>query len=258
MISLSRVGVIVGHELRLQRRDPLPLMVLVVFPVITIAFLAPAMKPALVASGYPHANGAEQVVPGQTAMSAFFLVSLITFSFFGEHAWVTWDRLRASAATSFEIVLGKSLPRIAAGIAQFAVITAAGVVLFHLHIRGKAGALAPLVLAFTLCLVLLGVAVTAVCRTAQEANSIGYLGMVLFGAIGGAFVPLNYLPGWARTIAPATPTYWAMRGLRSVILDGRGFGGTALPTAVLAAMAVGFAVVALRRMRFDETKIGFG
>jgi ABC-2 type transport system permease protein len=173
MISLRRVGVIVGHELRLQRRDPLPLMVLVVFPVITIAFLEPAMKPALIAIGHPHANGAEQVVPGQTAMSAFFLVSLITFSFFGEHAWVTWDRLRASAATSFEIMLGKSLPRIVAGIAQFAVITAAGVVLFGLHIRGNALALAPLVVAFTLCLVLLGVAVTAVCRTAQEANSIG-------------------------------------------------------------------------------------
>jgi ABC-2 type transport system permease protein len=257
VISLRRVGVIVGHEFRLQRRDPLPLMVLIVFPVITIAFLKPALRPALIASGHPHANGAEQVVPGQTAMSAFFLVSLITFSFFAEHAWLTWDRVRASAATSFEIVLGKSLPRVAAGIAQFALITAAGVVLFGLHIRGNALALVPLVVAFTLSLVLLGVAVTAICRTAQEANSIGYLGMVLFGAIGGAFVPFNYLPAWARTIAPVTPTYWAMRGLRSVILDGRSFGGTALPALMLAAMGALFAIVALRRMRFDETKIGF-
>jgi ABC-2 type transport system permease protein len=257
MISLRRVGVIVGHELRLQRRDPLPLMILVVFPVITIAFLTPAMKPALIAAGHPHANGAEQVVPGQTAMATFYLVSLVTFSFFAEHAWVTWDRLRASAATSFEIVLGKSLPRAIAGIAQFVVVIAAGVAVFHLRIRGNVLALAPLVLAFTLCLVLLGVAVTAVCRTAQEANSFSFLGMVLFGAIGGAFVPLSYLPRWARTIAPVTPTYWAMRGLSSVILDGRSFGDTALPAAMLAAMGVLFAIVALRRMRFDETKVGF-
>jgi ABC-2 type transport system permease protein len=257
VISRRRIGVIIGHELRLQRRDPLPVMVLVVFPVITIAFLKPAFKPALVAAGYAHANGAEQVVPGQTAMSAFFLVSLITFSFFAEHAWVTWDRLRASAATSFEIVLGKAIPRVASGVLQFVFVVGAGVLLFGLHIRGNALAFAPLVIAFTLCLVLLGVAVTAVCRTAQEANSIGYLGMVLFGAIGGAFVPFRYLPGWARTIAPATPTYWAMRGLNSVILDGRGFGGTARPALTLAAMAVLFGLVALRRMRFDETKVGF-
>jgi ABC-2 type transport system permease protein len=257
MISRQRVGVIVGHELRLARRDPLPLMVLVVFPIITIAFIKPAIRPALVQSGYPHANGAEHVVPGQAAMSAFFLVSLITFAFFGEHAWATWDRLRASQATSFEIVLGKALPRVAIGIAQFVVILFAGVVLFGLHIRGDALALAPLVIVFSICLVALGVAITALCRTAQQANSFGYLGMVLFGAIGGAFVPFSVLPGWARAIAPVTPTYWAMRGLRAVILDGQGIGGVARSTAMLGAMALLFAVIALWRLRFDETKAGW-
>ena len=257
MISLRRVGIIVAHESRLARRDPLPLMVLVVFPIITIAFLKPALRPALVQNGYPHANGAEHVVPGQAAMSAFFLVSLITFAFFGEHAWATWDRLRASPATSFEIVVGKTLPRVALGIAQFLVIIGGSVVLFDLNISGNALALVPLVIAFSICLVLLGVAVTAVCRTAQQANPFGYLGMVLFGAIGGAFVPFNLLPAWARAIAPVTPTYWAMRGLRSVILDGRGFGGVARPSAVLLAMAALFAAVALRRLRFDETKAGW-
>ena len=53
------------------------------------------------------------------------------------------------------------------------------------------------------------------CRTAQQANSFGYLGMVLFGAIGGAFVPLDLLPGWARAIAPASPGYWAMHAMRA-------------------------------------------
>ena len=50
-------------------------MVLIVFPLITMAFLKPAFRPALAASGYPDANGAEHVVPGQAAMSAFFVVS---------------------------------------------------------------------------------------------------------------------------------------------------------------------------------------
>ena len=257
MISPRRLGVILAHELRLMSRDPLPAMVLVVFPVVTMAFLKPAFRPALVQAGHPHANGAEQVVPGQAALSAFFLVSLVSFAFFSEHFWATWDRLRASQATSLEIVLGKALPRLAIGITQFIVIFAAGVVLFGLHIRGDVAALAPLVAAFSICLVLLGVAVTALCRTAQQANAFGIVGMVLFGAIGGALVPLNVLPGWARTIAPVTPTYWAMRGFRSVILDAQGLNGVATPIAVLLAMTLLFAVVALRRLRFDETKIGW-
>jgi ABC-2 type transport system permease protein len=81
--------------------------------------------------------------------------------------------------------------------------------------------------------------------------------MVLFGAIGGALVPFSVLPGWARTIAPVTPTYWAMRGFRSVILDAQGVGGVTTPVGVLLGMALLFAIVALRRLRFDQAKVGW-
>jgi ABC-2 type transport system permease protein len=252
-----RVGVIVAHELRIMRRDPMPIMVLIAFPIITMAFLKPAFRPALVHAGHAQANGAEHVVPGQAVVGAFFLVSMITLSFFAEHTWATWDRLRASAATSIEIVAGKAVPRIAIGITQLVVLLLAGVVVFDLRVRGDALAIAPLIVAFATCLVMLGVGVTAVCRTAQQANAIALAGMVLFGAIGGALVPFSVLPDWARAIAPVTPTYWAMRGLESVILDGAGFGGVALPAGVLLAMSALFAGLAARALRFDEAKIGF-
>jgi ABC-2 type transport system permease protein len=256
-MSLRRVGVILGNELRIARRDPLPVMVLIVFPVITMAFLKPAFRPALVQSGHAHANGAEQVVPGQAVLSAFFVVSLVTYTFFVEFGWGTWDRLRASPATPLEIVVGKGLPRLGMAVAQFVVIFAAGVLLFGLDVRGGVIPLVPLVAVFSVSLVLLGVAVTAICRSAQQAQAFAIVGMVLFGAIGGALVPFNVLPGWARTIAPVTPTYWAMRGFRSVILDGRGLGGVALPVGVLAAMGLLFTVVALARLRFEDTKIAW-
>ena len=110
---------------------------LLVFPIITTAFLKPAFRPALVAHGFTHANGAEQVVPGQAVMAAFFVVSLVTFSFFAEHGWATWDRVRASRATSLEIIAGKSLPRVAVAIVQLGGLLVAGVLVFGLHIRGS-------------------------------------------------------------------------------------------------------------------------
>jgi ABC-2 type transport system permease protein len=256
-MSLRRVGVILAHELRLARRDPVPILVLVVFPIITTAFLKPAFRPALIQGGDLHANGAEQVVPGQATVSAFFIVSLITFSFFSEFAWATFDRLRATPASSFEIVLGKAIPRVGMAVGQFVVVLGAGLLFFQLHIQGDILALIPLVTMFSICLVLLGVAVTATCRTAQQANAFAYIGMVLFGAIGGALVPINVLPDWARTIAPATPTYWVMRGFRSVIVDGRGLSGVAAPVGVLLAMGLLFGLIAVGRLRFDETKVGW-
>jgi ABC-2 type transport system permease protein len=254
---LRRVGVITAHELRLIARDPTPLLVLVVFPVITIAFLKPALRPALAQGGYPDASGAEQVVPGQAVMSAFFLVSLVTLAFFAEHGWGTWERLRATPASSLDIVIGKALPRIGVGIIELVLILVAGVALFDLDVRGAPAALLPLVVAFSVCLALLGVAATALSRTAQQASAFAFTGMVLFGAIGGAFVPFNVLPGWAQTIAPVTPTYWAMRGMRSVVLDGRGLGAVLPPIAVLLGMSALFALVALVRFRFEDVKTGF-
>jgi len=255
--SLQRVGVLLRHEVRLAARDPLPAVVLILFPIVTMAFLEPAFKPALVQAGHLDASGAEQVVPGQATMSAFFVVSLVTFGFFSEYTWATWDRLRASQATSFEIVLGKALPRLVMVVLQFCVIFAFGALVFDLVVQGDAVALLPLVLVFSACLVALGIAITALCPTAQQAQACAIVGMVLFGAIGGALVPFDVLPDWARAIAPVTPTYWAMRGFETVILDGEGIGALALPVAVLAAMTVTCAVVALIRLRFDDHKVGW-
>jgi hypothetical protein len=50
-LPVRRLGVILGHEFRAVRQDPLPILVLVVFPVITMAFLKPAFHP-LAQHGY--------------------------------------------------------------------------------------------------------------------------------------------------------------------------------------------------------------
>jgi ABC-2 type transport system permease protein len=256
-MSPRRLGTILAHELRLAARDPVTVLVLVVFPIITMAFVKPAFRAALQQTGYPHATGAEQVVPGQAVMSAFFIVSVTTFAFFSEHAYRTWDRLRASPASSIEIVLGKALPRVGMVVAQLLVVLAAGIVLFGLDISGNGVALVPLIAAFAVTLVLLGVAITALARSAQQASAIAFVGMVLFGAIGGALVPLSVLPHWSKPFAPFTPTYWAMRGFNAVILDGRGWGAMAAPLAALGVMSLTFAAVALRKLRFDAAKDAF-
>jgi ABC-2 type transport system permease protein len=222
-----------------------------------MAFLKPMFALALGAHGYPGANGAEQVVPGQAVVNGFYVVGMTSFAFFAEYGWHTWDRLRASNATSLEIIVGKALPLLAVSAAQFGVIFAIGTPLFHLHSRGPFPALVPLVAAFALCLVMLGVMITALCRTIQQVSAVSMGGLVLFGALGGALVPLEVLPRWARAVAPATPTYWVMRGFRSVILDGHSFPAIVLPCCVLAGMSLAFAAVSLRRFRFTDAKISF-
>ena len=115
-MSLRRLGVIVRHEPRIS---PAAIhsrsLILIVFPVINMAFLKPAFEPALAQQGYRGANGSEQVVPGQAVMTAFFLVSLITFAFFSEHALGDVGSTAGQSGDSLEIVLGKAAPRVRDG-----------------------------------------------------------------------------------------------------------------------------------------------
>ena len=95
----------------------------------------------------------------------------------------------------------------------------------------------------------LGLLVVAVARTIQQVNALAKLG----AGFGGAIVPAHLLPGSMRAVGPFTPTHWAMRGYRAVILDGRGLDGVWVPALVLPGFAVALAA-ALVRLSVEEAK----
>jgi ABC-2 type transport system permease protein len=143
------------------------------------------------------------------------------------------------------------------GAVQLSLLFVVGVTVLDLHVGGKVPGVAVMSIALLACVVALGLAMTAVFKTAQQLNSIGFLSATVLGALGGALVPLATLPQWAQTIAPITPQYWAMRGFRALILDRAGVGAVALPALMLTSYALVFAAVAVWRFRFDDDKVGF-
>lgn len=250
--------VLARHELRLYRREPGMLLQMLLMPVVMIAFLKPAFGPALAQAGYDGASGAEQAVPGMIVMFSFFGAGMVGFAFFREHGWGTWDRLRASQARSFEIVVGKAAPAFLLVVVQQLVLFLIGVWLFGLVIRGSVLGLALVSVALAVCLLAIGVLFAAVLRSTQTLNAINSLTVMTLAGLGGAFTPIDSLPGWAQAIAPATPTYWAMVGYRAVVLDGGGLVSTLPSAAVLLGFAVVFAGLAVRRFSFDEAKLYTG
>jgi ABC-2 type transport system permease protein len=250
----GRILAIARNDLRIVRHDAFPAVLLVVVPLIGMVFMKSAFRSTLLAEGVRNANGAEQAVPGMAVTFGFLLVSYVGYGFYREHAWKTWERLRASPASTFEIAMGKVSASLLLAALQFLLLFGVGGILFGLHVRGSWLALAAVAIAFGVFLVAAGLAVTAICRTVMQANTIAYLGTVLFSCLAGALVPESSLPQWAKAISPAIPSYWAMRGYRLTVL---GKGTVALPVAVLLVYAVALAVVATLRMRFDDTKVGF-
>jgi ABC-2 type transport system permease protein len=255
--ALRRTSAVASHELRLLRRDVAPFVILIVMPLIVTAFTLPAFKYALDASGYPGANGSEQATPGMLVLFSWFLVDVVGFTFFREHGWNTWTRLQASPARTSEVIAGKILPPLLLGCAQWLILFSLGSLLFDLHIRGSLFALVCVACSLSICVVALGVLLMTLCRTVMQLNALTNIGAFILAGLAGALTPFATLPSWVRAIAPYTPGYWAMRGFRSIILDGQGLGGAVFPCAVLCAFAAVFAVLASLRYRSSERKLSW-
>lgn len=253
-MSPSRSAALIRHELRVMLADKEALIVLMAMPLVMMAFFQPVARLAL-SSENPTANGSEFTVPGMATMFAFFLVGFIGFSFFAEHQWNTWERLRASPATNAEILAGKVVPAMLVCVVQQAALFTVGIVVFGMRIRGSVLGVVLVSLALTVCLVALGVLMAAVMKTQQQLNAMSNLGAMVLAGISGALVPISVLPAWARSVAPVAPQYWAMRGFRSTILDGGGVSSVLLPVGVLLAFGVVAAGLALLRFRFDDVEV---
>ncbi|GAA5084301.1 ABC-2 type transport system permease protein [Thermocatellispora tengchongensis] len=254
--ELSVAGVLVAHEWRVQRRDLVPQLILTVMPLVLMAFLLPTYQAAMAATGEPG-TGAEQAVAGLSVMFSMFLVSHVGMVFFRDHGWNTWNRFRATPVPVGVLVLSKAVVPLGLLLAQFTVLISAGALFFGLRVKGSLAALALVVLLFAACLVALGVLGFAVCRTVVQMTSAANILAITMAGLGGALVPQSLLPAWAAPVAPATPSYWAVRGMREVVSTGAGVAEVAAELAALAAFAALFSTLAVVLLKPDQRKISW-
>ena len=256
--SLRRILAMARHDLRILRGDPVFLVIFTIMPLGFMAFTKGAFGAAM-SLRYHGAgiNGAEQVVPGAAVLFSGFLVGNLGFAVFREHGWGTWERLRASHLETWELMLGKSIAPILSLALQLVVMLGLGAIIFDLRVSGSIPAFVAVAAMLAVMEVALGFMLLAICRSILQLNAATNLGAMMLSGIGGAVTPVYLLPHWAQRVAPATPTYWAMRGFRSVIIDGGGFGSVALPIAVLGGFTVAFALIAALRFGVEESKVSW-
>lgn len=248
-LALARV------QLKIIVHDPWFLVIMFGMPLVVMPMFQRLVGSSLTASGFEGANGAELVVPGQMVMFGFFVGGSVGFSVFREHGWKTWDRLRSSSATPRALLAGFAMPWILVHILYSMALLVVGGLLIGLRLNGGSVlAVLLMLLAYSCCVVALILLATATFRTVNQLNGLQNVGAMVFGGLGGALIPFEQLPGWAQTLGPATPAYWAMRGHRSIFLEQGSLADVALPAAVLLAASVVLGALGAIRFRVDETK----
>ena len=208
-------------------------------------------------TGRPVPRGTRQSIPGVLVM---FVVMAVLIggseSLTREKIQGTLRRLATTPLSARQVLLGKTLGLSLLGLVQAAILIVITEALARLGVPGldfRWGpfllAVAPVLLAFCVCMAALGLLISGLLRTPQQAESLAWLFGLLISALGGAWWPLEIMPEAMRVVGRILPTSWAMAGLHGAITYGQGLGGAVLPTLILLAMGAIFWAVGSRTLR---------
>lgn len=250
--ELARVIGLCRHNLLLWVTDLQVVILLLGLPLIMMAFLGPIYREALQGAGVVGATGAEQAVPGMAVMFTLFAAGILGTALHREREWNTWDRLRASGATSAQVLTGKVLPPLLVIAGQLLLLFTVGGAMFGLRVQGSLAGLVLVAAALAAAMLALGLAMASLVRSVTRLAAMGNAVSVTLAGLGGALTPLSVMPGWALVIAPATPSFWAMRGFQAAILEDGGLAMAATSAGVLLLFAAALGALAAWRFRHIE------
>jgi ABC-2 type transport system permease protein len=155
-----------------------------------------------------------------------------------ERSQGTLERLRASPATTTEIVLGYLGGFLVFGVLQSVIVLAFLVGVLRIHHRGSLA----LVLLVQVVMVVIGVALGLVFSSvsANELQAVQLIPLVIVPQIllSGVIWPVAALPVVLKQLAYALPLTYAVDALRRVMIRGAGFSGILLDLVVLCGAAL--------------------
>jgi ABC-2 type transport system permease protein len=176
----------------------------------------PPVRALTLSGGAPRPT--EQAVVGTLVTFSLLALSISGSAILAGRLGRTWDRLRGTPLHPAEMLIGKAIPVFAALLAQQLLIVGFGVCVFGLSVPHPLLLLGVL-FSWSCTLLGLGTLLGVLARSMGELSAAFDIGGMLLSSVGGALVPLSVLPAWVADVAPASPGYWAARGLHAA-LDG--------------------------------------
>ena len=138
-------------------------------------------------------------VPSLIAVLAMLITLMVTsLSVAREKELGTFDQLLVSPLMPMEILLGKTIPAILVGIMEALLILSVSIFVFRIPFRGSLSLLLLAVLVFVLSLVGLGLFISSLAKTQQQAILGAFVLMVPSITLSGFAAPVENMPGWLQ------------------------------------------------------------
>jgi ABC-2 type transport system permease protein len=161
----------------------------------------------------------------------------------------TWDQLAVSPISATELMLGKTIPVALIGMVSLALVSVVAVLWFGIPIRGFPPALLLAAVLFILTALSLGLIISTISATQQEAFMSMFLVLLPALIFSGFMFPVESMPPGFRVVAELNPVRHFLVVVRGVFLRGTSFSDHLAQYAVLASFAMLGLVEGVRRFR---------
>lgn len=193
------------------------------------------------------------MVPGVLAFVLMLItMSMTSMAIVREREIGTMEQLLVSPIRPWQLLFGKLIPYVVIGMIDLTLVLLVAVFWFQVPLRGSVGLLYLCSGLFVLTMLGLGLFVSTVARTQQQALMIAQFGFFIpFIYFSGFVFPIENMPAAIQKITYLVPLRYFMEIIRGIFLKGVGF--DALWPQILALVVIGVTVFTLAVFRFRRT-----
>ncbi len=165
------------------------------------------------------------IVPGIVGLLTLVVSLLVTaLSVAREREAGTFDQLLVTPLRPVEILIGKAIPGIIIGLLEATLIIVLTVNLFDIPLRGSIGALYLGIVLFLLSAAGVGLMISAICVTQQQAVLGSFLFLVPAVILSGFSTPIANMPQAIQWLTYINPLRYFLVVVRGVFLQGDSYG----------------------------------
>jgi ABC-2 type transport system permease protein len=177
--------------------------------------------------------------------------SLMAMAIVKEREIGTLEQIIVTPIKPAQLIIGKTIPFIVFGFIDVLIVTVVMVFWFGIAIRGSFLFLMAASFIYVLSSLGLGLFISTVSRTQQQAMMVAMFGILLpMNFLSGFAFPIENMPGWIQPITYLIPLRYYITILRGVILKGDGFLELIPQTAAL--LGIGILILAASSLRFRK------
>lgn len=169
----------------------------------------------------PQSKTSFFIIPGLLgAMICMITVMVTAMSIVKEKEVGTFETIISAPVTKAEILIGKSTPMLIMGLFNLTSILLLGILLFELPFRGLLGPFLLVGSIYVVCTVSIGVLISALCKTQQQAMMASFLFIFPSMMLSGLMFPVENMPNWMIFLSEINPMTHFIYVMRNLILKG--------------------------------------